>query len=172
MVNTITEHDIKHYRNTLSNWAAGVTVVTSCYENIKHGMTVNAFNSVSLNPLLILICINQETHIHHLIKKSGYFAVNLLGSNQVEWGKLFAGFYPEIENRFEGVKYRTESTGAPILPNVLAWLDCELEQAVPGGDHTIFLGRVLSFDYDDTLSPLIYTQRSWGHFTPAPDPPA
>lgn len=160
--------DRQKFKNSLANWAAGVSVVTARTDHAVHGMTVNAFSSVSLDPPLILVCISQATRIHQMMHDSGGFAVNILAEDQAEWGKLFAGFYPEIEDRFNGIDVITAATGAPVLPGVLAWLDCEVHQTTTAGDHTIFLGRVRACDSVEAQAPLIYTQRAWGSFAPAP----
>ena len=154
------------FKEALARWASGVTVVTTLDADGKpKGMTASSFISVSLEPPLVLVSVAQRLYTHKLIEQSGIFAVNILGRDQAEWGKLFAGMYPEIENRFKKTGYDTEATGAPILPNVV---DCRLYDAYRAGDHTLFLGEVQAAG-SHSGEPLLYAQRQWGTFQPLPE---
>lgn len=159
--------DLADFKQALSRWASGVTVVTTLSaEGHPKGMTASSFTSVSINPLLILICVKQGLYTHHLITESGFFAVNMLAHSQIEWGKLFAGMMPEVEDRFADIRYTQAVTGAPILPNVIGWVDCRLHQAFDSGDHTIFVGQVVAAHGTTEGQPLIYANRAWGTFQP------
>lgn len=161
--------DAQTFKQVMSKWASGVTVITTKMpDGAIHGFTASSFTSLSLDPLLILVCINKKAFSHDLVQESGVFAVNILGSGQAEYGKLFAGMYPEITDRFANIDYTTAKTGAPLLPNVLGWLDCTVYTQHDGGDHTIFLGQVQAANASTTEAPapILYFNRQWGDFTP------
>lgn len=149
------------FKMVMSRFASGVTVVTTHYQGEKHGMTVSSFCSVSLNPPLILVCIAKPLRSHEFIEKSGVFAVNILGADQLDWGMRFAGLKPEIVDRFAGIAYTSAVTCSPILPGVLGWVDCKLRHACEGGDHTIFVGKVVAGGTSEKDQPLLYYNRSW-----------
>jgi len=158
--------DANIFKNVMAQFASGVTIVTVQFEGRRHGLTASSFTSVSLEPPLVLACIDKSLHSHHLIEKSGAFAVNILGARQLEWGLRFAGLMPEIADRFAGIDSETAVTGSPILPECLAWVDCKVHNIHHGGDHTIFVGEVVAGDVlvgrgldDDT--PLLYYNRAW-----------
>jgi flavin reductase len=154
---------VEQFKQALSNWASGVTIVTTRDVNdMPKGMTASSFASVSLDPLLVLVCVNQSLYTHQLIEQSGFFAVNILSTDQLEWGQVFAGMKPEIEDRFKQINYTTAQTGAPILPGVPGWVDCRVYRADTAGDHTIFLGEVVAAGGSSTGDPLIYARRQWG----------
>lgn len=153
------------FRQVLGQWASGVTVVTTADAGGWQGVTVSSFSSVSLRPALVSVCLARSLYTHNVIQRSGIFAVNILNAEQIEMGKVFAGLYPDITDRFEGLRCEVAHTGSPILPNVLGWVDCKLWQAYPGGDHTIFVGEVQAAGTTDG-DPLLYFKRQWGQFAP------
>ncbi len=158
--------DTDSFKEILSKWVSGVTVATTIDGEDWKGTTVSSFNSVSLSPPLVLICLDKSLYTHQLITNSKVFAVNILSESQVEIGKIFAGMYPDIENRFEGLNCMTSVTGSPILPNILGWLDCKVAHAYDGGDHTIFVGEVVAGSTQVDSLPLAYSKRQWGRFEP------
>jgi len=163
--------DSSLFKQVMARWASGVTIVTTHTNDEYHGMTASSFSSVSLTPMLILICVGKNHLTHGMIAQSGIFAVNILESTQAEWGKRFAGIGGQVEDRFAGIAYTTAVTGAPILPGVVGWLDCRVDQAHDSGDHTIFVGEVLAANVHSADSePLLYFNRHWGVFTPAQAP--
>lgn len=150
------------FKNALAQWASGVTVVTSMDGGQRVGITASSLTSVSLEPPRILICVSKRLYTHELLQRSRVFAVNILAEDQLEWGMRFAGMLPELEDRFAGIDCRTAVTGSPILPGVLAWLDCRLVHAYDGGDHTIFVGEVEAAEAAaEPSSPLLYYSRQW-----------
>jgi flavin reductase (DIM6/NTAB) family NADH-FMN oxidoreductase RutF len=149
------------FKEVIARWASGVTIVTTRNAATPVGMTVSSFASVSWQPPQILICVNRQAHTHAVIEASGYFAVNILAVGHLEWGLRFAGLLPAITDRFQGIVWLTAATGAPILPGVLGWLDCRLHQALPSGDHTIFVGEVVACGVRGDGEPLLYYQRHW-----------
>lgn len=153
--------ETQNFKDVLARWASGVTVVTTRRAATPVGMTVSSFTGVSLHPAQILICVNQQAQTHAAIVESGFFAVNLLASHQVEWGKRFAGLQPDVSDRFTDIAWSTAQTGAPILPFVLAWLDCQVSQSFFASGHTIFLGEVIACAPCTSNSPLLYYHRNW-----------
>ncbi len=150
------------FKNVLSLWPSGVTVITVPAEGGLVGITASSFNSVSVDPPLISVCVAQKLYTHNAIHEAGRFAVNILNREQVELGKRFAGMIPGLEDRFEGLGTTTAVTGAPLLADVVGWLDCTLAHAFEAGDHTIFVGHVEAAGMPGVLPPLLYHNRSWG----------
>lgn len=153
--------DVQSFKNALAHWASGVTVVTTRVDDKPVGITASSLTSVSLDPPQILICVSRKLYTHQAIEQSGFFAVNILGADHLEWGMRFAGMIPELNDRFAGVETYTAVTGAPILADVLGWLDCRVRHAYDGGDHTIFIGEVVAAGATEERSPLLYFNRTW-----------
>jgi flavin reductase (DIM6/NTAB) family NADH-FMN oxidoreductase RutF len=132
-------------RQVMAQFATGVTVLTAGGED-AHGMTANAFSSVSLEPPMVLCCVSKAARMHAAIVTAGSFGVNILAADQQDTSKYFADWRrPDGMAQFEAVGYTAGGkTGAPLLNGALAWLECELAQVLEGGDHSIFLGRVLA----------------------------
>lgn len=160
--------DVEMFKRAMSQFATGVTIVTTRDGDDVHGMTANAFSSVSLDPMLVLVCIAKPLRTHEMIQKSGIFAVNILALSQREVAERFAGMVPGVEDRFEGIAYQTATTGAPVFDEALAWVDCRLWATYDGGDHTIFVGEVVDGAVlnDGTREPLLYFNRRWAHLGP------
>ncbi len=131
-------------REAMAQFATGITVVTAPGERC-HGMTANAFSSVSLDPPLVLCCISRTARMHAAIMSSRTFAVSMLGADQEHLARYFADrSRPNGVAQFDAVDWVPgPRTGAPLLSGSLAWLECELAESYDGGDHSIFLGRVL-----------------------------
>jgi flavin reductase (DIM6/NTAB) family NADH-FMN oxidoreductase RutF len=142
------------FRSVLGRFASGVTVVTIREGETDHGMTASAFCSLSLDPPLTLVCIERSTRMHELLTRVDRYAVNLLTSNQEALSRRFAE--PPDDTRFDGVGFDRGVTGAPLLRDVLAHLECDLVARHPGGDHTIIVGRVISASSAEDSRPLLY----------------
>ncbi len=130
------------FRQVMGHFATGVTVVTTTNKGEMAGLTVNAFCSVSLNPPLVLVCIDLQSSALGLIREGGTFAVNMLTEQQEELSRCFA---TQNKDRFEyfcHAAHYTVATGAPVLADVLAFVDARVVAEYPGGDHIIFLGQV------------------------------
>ena len=141
------------FRAALSRFASGVTVVTTKDATGKtFGITVSAFCSVSLEPPLVLICIEKTTGSHHAFEQSGRFTVNILTEEQ---GPLSEHFATLIEDKFAAVDHAVDEHGVPLLPSSLATLQCSLFKTLNGGDHSIFLGLVEHVIVRDD-GPLVY----------------
>jgi flavin reductase (DIM6/NTAB) family NADH-FMN oxidoreductase RutF len=129
------------FRAALAHWASGVAIVTSAAGERVHGMTVSAFSSVSLEPPLVLVCADKSSDTLAVIEEGRVFAVNVLAASQQALSNRFASKRDE-HLRFAGLAWRRGATGAPILPEVLAALDCRVVAAHDAGDHVIYVGRV------------------------------
>lgn len=141
-------------------WATGVTIVAAQANGVQHGMTLNSFTSISLEPPLILVCIENDLRTLSLIEQSGAFAVSVLRAHHKTWSDRFAGRLTENANRFEGIATRTEVTGAPIVAEALAYFDCSVEKAYQAGTHTILIGRVEAAAREEG-DPLLYWNRDY-----------
>ena len=130
------------FRQVMGRFTSGVTIVTTRWNNVIAGLTVSSFASLSLDPPLILICVDQASSTLEVLRQSKIFAVNILTSQQIELSRCFA---TPSEDRFEHfchASYHTAATGAPILDGVLAFIDTRLVAEYPGGDHVIFVGQI------------------------------
>lgn len=130
------------FKEVVGQFATGVTIVTTSSQGKVAGITVNTFCSVSLNPPLILVCVDLISQTLQLIRESGIFAVNILSSEQDDLSRCFAGASRERYEYFCNATYREAATGAPILDGTLAFIDARVVAEYPGGDHVIFLGQV------------------------------
>jgi flavin reductase (DIM6/NTAB) family NADH-FMN oxidoreductase RutF len=148
-------------RAAMRQWATGVTVVSTFYDGMQHGMTVSSFTSISLEPPLVLISLSKDTRTHHLVSRSGVFGVTLLNQNQREISERFAGRIAENQDRFAGLETFTLRTGAPFLRGGLSFLDCTVVAAHDVGDHTLFIGQVVALQVEEADAPLIYYNRRY-----------
>jgi len=153
--------DSKALRMTMRQWATGVTVVTTVAGDERAGMTVSSFTSVSLEPPTVLVCLNKESYAHALVKRSGIFAISMLGVGQEALSDRFAGLDPAVTDRFEGLNLTTAQTGCPLLPGAIAWLDCIVRSEHDTYTHTIFIGEVVFARRDAERAPLVYHNRSY-----------
>jgi flavin reductase (DIM6/NTAB) family NADH-FMN oxidoreductase RutF len=151
------------FRSILSNWASGVTIVTSRAGERVQGMTVSAFSSVSLTPPLVLVCADKQTITHGLIQQSKVFSVSVLAADQSELSNRFASKKDE-DRRFEGLRCEDGSTGCPRIPGALAWLDCRVVESVDAGDHVIYVGEVVAADAG-SAEPLLYFRARYAGLT-------
>ncbi|MBI3654563.1 MAG: flavin reductase family protein [Acidobacteria bacterium] len=143
----------EEFRAALGRFASGVTVVTSKGEDGGlHGITVSAFSSLSLNPPLILVCIDNRSSLIEHLRDGKFFAVNILSEDQEFHSRRFASKEPK---RFDGIGYQEGATGAPALDNALAVLECRVVNTYAGGDHTIVVGEVEATNLSDA-KPLLY----------------
>ena len=149
------------FRNALRHFPSGVTIVTIRAGARIHGLTVSAFSSVSPEPPLILISIDHRHYAHQLLEQPGAsFAVNILQAEQAELSQRFA--YTKAEDRFAAGDWRTAVTGAPILADALAWLDCTIHSRHVAGTHTIYVGEVQASQVPRPgAAPLVYWNRNY-----------
>src|SRR5689334_20113092 len=124
-------------RRIMGHFATGVTVVTAYQNGDIYGMTANAVTSLSLNPPLILVAVDKSAAMHASLTQSRCFAVNILTEDQEHLSRRFAMRGPKEVNDLTWIK---AASGAPVLADTLAWVDCRLYEVLPGGDHDIFVG--------------------------------
>jgi flavin reductase (DIM6/NTAB) family NADH-FMN oxidoreductase RutF len=130
----------QRFRAVMGHFTTGVTVVTATTEAGPVGMTANAVCSLSLDPLLLLVCFANDARTLPPIREHRRFGVNVLAAGQEELARLFASKVPE-EEKFGGVQHSVHD-GIPVIDGVLAWVGCTLQELIPGGDHTIGIGAV------------------------------
>lgn len=161
--------DSETLRQAMRAWTTGVAVVTAKYDDQQYGMTVNSFNSVSLEPPVISVALKQLTHTHSLVLRSGVFAVTILGAEQQELSDRFAGKLPGITDRFEGVQVGRLSIDAPIIKNGLAFFNCRVMNSTPIGENTLFIAEVIDASGEGEGDPLVYHNRLFWRLTqPSP----
>lgn len=151
------------FRDCLRHFPSGVTIVTIKSGDNVHGLTVSAFASVSPKPPLVMIVVDQRHSGHNLLlKPDASFAVNILARDQAELSNRFA--WIKDEDRFAAGDWGTAATGAPILRDALAWLDCTIDDSLAAGSHTIFIGLVQASQTPRSgQPPLVYWNRGYRH---------
>ena len=145
--------DSKLLKRALGKYSTGVTIVTSTdHDGNPIGMTVNSFTSVSLQPSLVLWCIDKKQPSYNSFINANGYAVNILSKDQND---LCYKFSSQLDNKFENVNWKSSKNGFPLVKNCLAWFDCKKWNYYSGGDHQILVGEVTSFDSVE-LEPLTY----------------
>lgn len=153
--------DSETLRTVMRHWTTGVTVLTARDGAHAHGMTVNSFTSVSLEPPLVLVSIERNTRTYGLVEQARAFAISILGEHQAELSDHFAGRNTEITDRLDGWPTFTAVTGAPILRDNIGYLDCVVVAAHPAGTHTLFIAEVVAAQAASDAAPLIYFNRGY-----------
>jgi flavin reductase (DIM6/NTAB) family NADH-FMN oxidoreductase RutF len=153
--------DREQFFALMASFASSVTVITSKgTDDVARGLTASAFCSVSLEPRLCLVSVDNRSESSAAINESGTFVVNILASDQEHLSRQFASKMPD---KFEGVSYNPgPATGAPIIDGVLAWIECKVYQTVPGGDHTVFIGEIQDGTANEG-TPLLYYRSKYHH---------
>jgi flavin reductase (DIM6/NTAB) family NADH-FMN oxidoreductase RutF len=145
--------DPESFRRSLGAYPTGVTVVTAIGPNGPSGATANAVNSLSLEPPMMLACLDRDSRTLTSVRAAGRFGVNALAAGQDGLARRFSGKNPE-PSQWEGIEW-SESAGCPRLPDALMWVGCELRDLIDGGDHLILTGNVIEADSRDGR-PLIF----------------
>lgn len=141
------------FRRALGHFAASVSVVTAKVpQRGPVGITVTAFTSLSLEPPLVLVCIDKRARIHDALERDGYYAVNILREDQEFISRRFASSEPD---QFREIGYREGASGAPLIGGAIAIAECRIVDLLPGGDHTIFVGEVEATHVSEG-KPLVY----------------
>ena len=148
-------------RKAMRRWATGVTIVTSKHENVRHGMTVSSFTSVSLAPPLVLVSLEKKTRTLELVALSGAFGVTILAAHQREISSRFSTHQMDPGQRFEGVATHTLVTGTPLISDGLVCFDCRVVNSLLAGNHTVFVGEVMAVVYGRDEQPLLYFDRAY-----------
>jgi flavin reductase (DIM6/NTAB) family NADH-FMN oxidoreductase RutF len=147
------EPDPELFREVFGRFATGVAVITSAGASSSGGMTANALCSLSLDPLLALVCFENRARTLPIVREAGRFAVNLLAADQRALAGVFASKLPEAE-KLDAVDHHLHD-GVPVIDGVLAWATCDLRELIAGGDHTIAIGAVQSMGLGDG-APLLW----------------
>src|SRR6516164_5816590 len=168
--------DVSAFRRAMGSFPTGVTVVTVAFDDSKmHGITVNSFSSVSLDPMLVLVCLNETSPAVSLIARAGAFVVNVLSAGQQDVSRWFANRYrPAGSAMFDGVPFEPGIIGCPVLVDATASFECRLRQLHRAGDHLIMLGEVIALVHRPQLEPLIFhagSYKSLEHDLPIGRPP-
>lgn len=140
------------FRRALGRFASGITVITTEHEGAVHGMTANAFVSVSLDPPLVLVSVDNRAKMNEILPVSGHYGVSILRDSQEDLSQHFAGRPKEGT-----VVSFARRGGVPLLEGALAHLVCRLVDVHPAGDHTLYIGHVEYLDYGDGAPLLYYT---------------
>ncbi|MEW2443668.1 flavin reductase family protein [Micromonospora marina] len=149
----------QHLREVMRHYPTGVVVVAAVHGGHPHGMAVNSFASVSLDPPLVMFCADHRSSTWPTLREAGRFAVSVLAADQVELCRTFA---TKGADRFSGQQWSPAGNGAPVLDEAVVWLACTIEVVHPGGDHDIVIGRVQETGHRPDRRPLIFHR---GDFT-------
>ncbi|MER7578790.1 flavin reductase family protein [Kitasatospora sp. NPDC097691] len=160
-----TEQD---FRAASRGWTTGVAVVTTAADEEVFAKTVSSFGTLSLDPLLVTVAVGRHSPLVTAVRASGRFGLSVLTAHQTDVARRFAtpGAGRAL-GAFTAVPMRTAATGAPLVESALAWFDCRLHTALPGGDHTILIGRVAAADRADG-EPLLYHDGQYRLLAPHP----
>lgn len=144
------------FRHAVGHFATGVTVMTTCLKDRLHGMTVSAFCSLSLNPLMVLVCVEKTTVMHRLAMESRVFAINILSAAEEGLSRFYADNSRLDRPEFVPGTFTLGQNGCPLLNSATAILEARVSATYDGGDHTIMVGAVTATDVRSTEPPLIF----------------
>ncbi|AXT85740.1 flavin reductase [Aeromicrobium sp. A1-2] len=162
--------DQQAFRGALGRFASGVTVVSTTQNGIDHAMTASAFTSVSLDPPLVLVCSHTESRFHEAVLETGFWGVSILAEEGIAASAWFAHRGRPLEDQMQGIAFHRGASGAPLLDDSLAWLECSTVSVTAGGDHTILVGAVTGAAVrDDIDDPLLYYRAHYGTILRLPD---
>lgn len=155
--------DPRVFRDVIGHFATGVTIITTREREIDFGVTVSAVTSLSLEPPMLLVCLNRTSRTQAAVAKTGRFAVNILGVDQIELARLFA---TPRDDKFAGLGHTYGPLGDPLVPGAIAHVECEVAEVATGGTHTVFLAEVRHAERFDG-EPLLYYrgQLGWSGMT-------
>ncbi len=153
--------DVAHFRAVLGHFATGIVVITGFLDGAPAGLTCQSFVSLSLDPLLVAFCPSKKSTSWRRIDESGAFCANVLTEEQEDISRVFA---TSGGDKFLGLGWRAGETGSPILHDVLAWVDCQIEARYDAGDHHIIVGRVVDLQAAPRGKPLVAYRGGYGRF--------
>ena len=154
------------FKELMKRFASGVTLITFENEGKYSGLTVSSFCSLSMNPPLILICIDKKIPSHKTLKNGASFGVNICTSEQGKLAWDFANSNIDKNELILSQNHRITDNKVPLLNDCLASMECKIKEAYEGGDHTIFVGQIENGDFDEESDPLIYYKSGLGDFKP------
>jgi flavin reductase (DIM6/NTAB) family NADH-FMN oxidoreductase RutF len=145
------------FKKICGSFTTGVTVITSNDKMIDYGFTASSFTSVSIDPLLILFCLNKEAKSNIALKNKSFFIVNILNEKQINICNQFADNKLKPEERFRGVKTKNSNNQIKKISDSIAFLECQVTEKIEAGDHYIYIGKVIEGEVNkNLLKPLIY----------------
>ena len=150
----------EQFRSVMSRFASGVSIITTRHKGIDYGLTASAVCSLSLDPPMLLICVNKTSNTQKAIAEAQVFAVNILREEQSELAHRFAGSHPD---QFAGMSISSGELGVPLLGEMLATIECRVTEIISGGTHSIFLAEVQTARAAEGM-PLIYFRGRMGRF--------
>ena len=153
------------FKELMKRFASGVTLITFENEGRLSGLTVSSFCSLSMNPPLILICIDKKIPSHDSLKNGSSFGVNICTSKQGKLAWDFANSNIDKNELILSLDHRITDDKVPLLNDCLASMECTLKETYEGGDHTIFVGQIESGDFSEESDPLVYYKSGLGNFT-------
>lgn len=150
----------RQFRDVIGQFATGVTVVTVASQGQVRGMTANAFTAVSLDPLLVLVCLRLGCATDELVSTADHFAVSILSAQQQSVAAWFANpTRPTGRQQLDNIAWRPgRISGTPLVDDALAWLECSVQERVVVGDHAVIYGRVLDVGSSGSGGPLLFHQ--------------
>jgi len=152
--------DRERFRSVMGHFASGVTIITARHEGIDYGLTASAVSSLSLDPPMLLICLNKTSNTQKAIAQSQVFAVHMLRENQSEVARHFASSRPQ---KFGDMSVSYGALGVPLLSDALATIECRVTEEVTGGTHSVFIAEVKTAQATDGM-PLTYFRGRMGRF--------
>ncbi len=162
--------DISAFRDALSRFASGVTVVSTVLDGVDHAMTASAFTSVSLDPPLVLVCSHKTSRFHEAVLQTKFWAVSILAEEGLAASAWFANRGRPLEDQLQGIDFHRASTGAALLDESVSWLECTTQASYDGGDHTILVGAVTGAAVRDSVDdPLLYYRSHYGTMVRRPE---
>ena len=159
------DNDVARFRRAMARFATGVTVVTTVVDGIDHAMTASAFTSVSLEPLLVLVCVEREARFHDAVTESGVWGVSVLDESARPASQWLATRGRPLHGQLDRVPHTTGPvTGVALLEQSLSALECRTTDVHIAGDHSIVVGEVLSIELPDSpAGPLLYHRGAYTH---------
>lgn len=149
--------DPKLFRTAMGKFATGVTIVTVKSGDTARGMTANAFSSLSLDPPLVLVCVDNKASTLDMLRKAKKFVINFLAEDQKSISDWFAGKGRDAGDQFADIAHETGENGTPVLKGAIGFLECDTHEELPGGDHTIVIGRVTRAEIEEAVrAPLLF----------------
>ena len=156
---SVTKFDVKDFRTALGQFPTGVTVITTLAEDGEAiGCTASSFNSVSIDPALVLWSVDKQAFSKDIFVNAQHFAVNVLSEEQIETSNRFAG---RGEDKFKDVAYESGLGGAPLFSGCCSYFQCKTWNVYDGGDHLIIVGEVLDYRYDSSKKPLVFAKGNY-----------
>lgn len=151
----------KNVQQVLGRILNGVYIIGARYNDKVNGMTAAWVSQVSFEPVLVMVAVGKQRHSHKMIEKSGIFSINVLDENQIDLAKHFGFKSGRDIDKFADIPHETPSSGTPVFKDCLAYLDCKVVGSYQAGDHTLFIGEVVSCDIKKDAEPLIYLAKDY-----------